>query len=68
MIIGGSILSVIVALLAVMFYARKAGKDAVENKSKGETLDDVYLAKKARESVDRGTAAARRVRKKYERK
>ena len=58
----------ILALVGFFIAVKKSGKDAAENEVMKETLDDVYLAKKARDALAARPDAAKRVRRKYTRK
>ncbi len=54
--------------LALMFGARKAGKDAAENEAKEQVIENVKKAKRARRRVVDNLDNADRLRKKYTRK
>ncbi len=54
--------------LALMFGARKAGKDSAENEAKERVIENVKEAKRARQRVVDNLDHADRLRKKYTRK
>jgi len=63
------IVVVAIGLIAsIVFFARDAGKDKAENKVMEDTLDDIMLAKQARDALDASPAVRKRVREKFTRK
>lgn len=46
------LLAALAGFLALMFGARKAGRDAAENEAKGEVLEKVEKAARARRNPD----------------
>ena len=53
---------------SIVWFARDAGKDKAENKVMEDTLDDIMLAKQARDALDASPAVRKRLREKYTRK
>lgn len=52
----------------LFFFARKSGKQSVENEVMKETLDDVHTAKLARDRLAGDNSMRRKLRGKYTRK